>query len=99
VQRWLAFLQSHRVVIAAFDIFTVPTLSFRVLSRRADYSCHVMKTLAVAGHYQAISLPISIWPLRVPDSPSRQLPVNSQWCEIDLRRPDGSCTVSHASAA
>ena len=31
VQRWLAFLQNHREVIAAFDFFTVPTLSFRVL--------------------------------------------------------------------
>src|SRR5262249_11236255 len=32
VQRWLAFLQNHREVIAAFDFFTGPTLSFRVLS-------------------------------------------------------------------
>jgi len=31
VQRWLAFVQNHREVIAAFDFFTVPTLSFRVL--------------------------------------------------------------------
>jgi hypothetical protein len=31
VQRWLAFLQNHREVMAAFDFFTVPTLSFRVL--------------------------------------------------------------------
>lgn len=31
VQRWLAFIQNHREVIAAFDFFTVPTLSFRVL--------------------------------------------------------------------
>ena len=31
VQRWLAFLQNHREVIAAFDFFTVPTLSFRLL--------------------------------------------------------------------
>ena len=31
VQRWLAFLQNHREVIAAFDFFTVPTLTFRVL--------------------------------------------------------------------
>jgi transposase InsO family protein len=30
-QRWLAFLQNHREVMAAFDFFTVPTLSFRVL--------------------------------------------------------------------
>ena len=31
VRRWLTFLQNHREVIAAFDFFTVPTLSFRVL--------------------------------------------------------------------
>ena len=31
VQRWLAFLQNHREVMAAFDFFTVPTPNFRVL--------------------------------------------------------------------
>ena len=31
VQRWMAFLRNHREVMAAFDFFTVPTLSFRVL--------------------------------------------------------------------
>ena len=30
-QRWLAFLNRHREVIAAFDFFTVPTSTFRVL--------------------------------------------------------------------
>jgi hypothetical protein len=30
---WLAFLQSHREVIAAFDFFTVPTVTFRLLYR------------------------------------------------------------------
>ena len=30
-QKWLAFLQNHREVIAAFDFFTVPTLKFGVL--------------------------------------------------------------------
>jgi hypothetical protein len=30
-QRWLAFLNNHREVIAAFDFFTVPTLTFRTL--------------------------------------------------------------------
>jgi putative transposase len=29
--QWLAFLHNHREVIAAFDFFTVPTLSFRTL--------------------------------------------------------------------
>jgi len=28
---WLAFLNNHREVIAAFDLFTVPTLCFRTL--------------------------------------------------------------------
>ena len=31
VRQWLAFLNNHREVIAAFDFFTVPTLSFRTL--------------------------------------------------------------------
>jgi transposase InsO family protein len=30
-KRWLAFLSNHREVIAAFDFFTVPTITFRVL--------------------------------------------------------------------
>jgi putative transposase len=30
-QKWLAFLQNHREVIAALDFFTVPTVTFRVL--------------------------------------------------------------------
>src|SRR5262249_12236018 len=30
-QNWLAFLQNHREVIAAFDLFTVPTVTFQVL--------------------------------------------------------------------
>jgi putative transposase len=29
--KWLAFLQNHREVIAAFDFFTVPTVTFRLL--------------------------------------------------------------------
>jgi hypothetical protein len=30
-KRWLAFLSNHREVIAAFDFFTVPTITFRVV--------------------------------------------------------------------
>ena len=30
-KRWLAFLRNHREAIAAFDFFTVPTLTFRTL--------------------------------------------------------------------
>ena len=30
-KRWLAFLNNYREVIAAFDFFTVPTITFRVL--------------------------------------------------------------------
>ena len=30
-QRWLSFLQNHREVIAAFDFFTVPTVTFKLL--------------------------------------------------------------------
>jgi transposase InsO family protein len=31
VRQWLAFLNNHREVIAAFDFFTVPTIGFRIL--------------------------------------------------------------------
>jgi len=30
-KKWLAFLRNHREVIAAFDFFTVPTLTFKLL--------------------------------------------------------------------
>src|SRR3954452_7300688 len=30
-RQWLAFLNNHREVMAAFDFFTVPTLCFRTL--------------------------------------------------------------------
>ena len=30
-KRWLAFLQNHREVIVAFDFFTVPTVTFKLL--------------------------------------------------------------------
>ena len=30
-RRWLTFLQNHREVIAAFDFFTVPTVTFQLL--------------------------------------------------------------------
>ena len=30
-KRWMAFLNNHRELIAAFDFFTVPTITFRVL--------------------------------------------------------------------
>jgi len=28
---WLTFLRNHREVIAAFDFFTIPTMTFQVL--------------------------------------------------------------------
>ena len=30
-KKWLAFLRNHREAIVAFDLFTVPTATFRVL--------------------------------------------------------------------
>jgi hypothetical protein len=30
-KQWVAFLNNHREVIAAFDFFTVPSLAFRTL--------------------------------------------------------------------
>jgi hypothetical protein len=30
-KRWLAFWKNHREVIVAFDLFTVPTVTFKLL--------------------------------------------------------------------
>ena len=60
VQRWLAFLQNHREVIAAFDFFTVPTLSFRVLYCFFVIEHHRRRIL----HFNATAHPMSDWILQ-----------------------------------
>ena len=60
VQRWLAFLQNHREVIAAFDFFTVPTLSFRVLYCFFVIEHHRRRIL----HFNATAHPTSDWILQ-----------------------------------
>lgn len=60
VQRWLAFLQNHREVIAAFDFFTVPTLSFRVLYCFFVIEHHRRRIL----HFNATLHPTSDWILQ-----------------------------------
>lgn len=50
-KRWLTFLQNHREVIAAFDFFTVPTVTFQLLycffviehGRRRILHCNVTR--------------------------------------------------------
>jgi transposase InsO family protein len=50
-KRWRAFLENHREVTIAFDFFTVPTLTFRLLycffviehGRRTILHCHVTR--------------------------------------------------------
>ena len=50
-KQWLAFLRNHREVIVAFDFFTVPTLTFRLLycffviehGRRRILHCNVTR--------------------------------------------------------
>ncbi len=60
VQRWLAFLQNHREVIAAFDFFTVPTLSFRVLYCFFVIEHHRRRIL----HFNVTAHPTSDWILQ-----------------------------------
>ena len=60
VKRWLAFLQNHREVIAAFDFFTVPTLSFRVLYCFFVIEHHRRRIL----HFNTTSHPTSDWVLQ-----------------------------------
>src|SRR5262249_56717819 len=57
VQRWLTFLQNHREVIVAFDFFTVPTLSFRVLYCFFVIEHHRRRIL----HFNATAHPTSNW--------------------------------------
>ena len=68
-KRWLAFLNNHREVIAAFDFFTVPTLNFRTLycffviehSRRRilHFNCteHPTSNWIVQQLHEALPLP------------------------------------------
>jgi len=57
VKRWLAFLHNHREVIAAFDFFTVPTLSFRVLYYFFLIAHHRRQIL----HFNTTPHPTSEW--------------------------------------
>ena len=57
VQRWLAFLQNHREVMAAFDFFTVPTLNFRVLYCFFVIEHHRRRIL----HFNTTAHPTSEW--------------------------------------
>ncbi len=56
-KRWLAFLHNHRKVIAAFDFFTVPTLTFRVLYCFFVIEHHRRRIL----HFNATAHPTSEW--------------------------------------
>jgi putative transposase len=56
-KRWLAFLHNHREVIAAFDFFTVPTLTFRVLYCFFVIEHHRRQIL----HFNVTANPTSEW--------------------------------------
>ena len=56
-KRWLAFLHNHREVIAAFDFFTVPTLTFRVLYCFFIIEHHRRQIL----HFNTTAHPTSGW--------------------------------------
>ena len=57
MQRWLAFLQNHRELMVAFDFFTVPTLSFRVLYCFFVIEHHQRRIL----HFNTTAHPTSEW--------------------------------------
>ena len=59
-KRWLAFLDNHREVIAAFDFFTVPTLTFNVLYCFFVIEHHRRRIL----HFNATAHPTSDWILQ-----------------------------------
>ena len=56
-KRWLAFLHNHREVMAAFDFFTVPTLTFRVLYCFFVIEHHRRQIL----HFNVTAHPTSEW--------------------------------------
>jgi transposase InsO family protein len=56
-KQWLTFLQNHREVIAAFDFFTVPTLTFRVLYCFFVIEHHRRRIL----HFNVTAHPTSDW--------------------------------------
>src|SRR3954465_15120555 len=56
-RQWLAFLNNHREVIAAFDFFTVPTLCFRTLYCFFAIEHHRRRIL----HFNVTSHPTSDW--------------------------------------
>ena len=59
-KRWLTFLNNHREVIAAFDFFTVPTLTFRIL-----YGFFVIEHgRRQILHFHATAHPTSDWILQ-----------------------------------
>jgi transposase InsO family protein len=56
-KRWSAFLRNHREVITAFDFFTVPTLTFRVLYCFFVIEHHRRRIL----HFKTTAHPTSEW--------------------------------------
>jgi putative transposase len=56
-KRWLAFLRNHREAIAAMDLFTVPTLTFRVLYCFFIISHDRRRIL----HFNVTRHPTSLW--------------------------------------
>src|ERR1043165_4478675 len=56
-KNWLAFLNNHREVIAAFDFFIAPTMTFRVL-----YGFFVIEhSRRRILHFNATAHPTSVW--------------------------------------
>ena len=56
-KRWLAFLRNHREAIAAMDLFTVPTITFRVL-----YCCFIIgHGRRRILHFNVTPHPNSLW--------------------------------------
>jgi hypothetical protein len=54
-KRWLAFLNNHREVVAAFYFFTVPTLSFCTLDRffAIEHSRRILRSLVANALHSA----------------------------------------------
>ena len=94
VKRWLAFLQNHREVIAAFDFFTVPTLSFRVLYCFFVIEHHRRRIL----HFNTTTHPTSGWILQQLRE-ALPLPCPYRYVIFDRERKFGSevCTFLKAS--
>ena len=95
VKRWLTFLRNHREAIAAMDFFTVPTLTFGVLScffvighdRRKILHFNVTRNPSALWVVQQLRLCRTTAPLQYPE-PFRTPVIRHSLAPVEDRNTD-----------